>query len=291
MGDQIIARKMQTSTSGAYMPGNCQCGQCSAGTYVPDCNLTGGINDWTVWWNKCCSGFCRDQRTCVPPDRNECSIGTDSQGRDPLVDIAWDGSAPNLKCVYDLSFIDKLDQVRSYEKLFGKSDVVTGAYCGRPVPTCPAGLSTCSRYKSVGEGGDVCREWFATLKSDYLRDAVAENYCFRHNTDDCRCVNRSTTDEYKNLKRGNPINDRCWFVPCANPSRYFVPSDLMTGSCPENVCEIIFNIYKDRDVTIYDNDISCNFGPTPAGNTFIDFIKKYWAIPVLLILLSMLFAV
>lgn len=291
MGEQIVARKIQTSTANSYIPGHCACGPCVAGNPVPDCNLTGGVNDWTEWWNTCCGGFCPKQRSCVPIDRSECSIGLDSQGRDPLVSITWDGSAPNLKCVYDIGNVDKKEQLMAFERIFGKSDAITGAYCGQPVPTCAEGLTSCSRYKSVGEGGDLCREWYANLKSDYLRDAVAQNYCFRHDTDDCKCVNRTLTEEYKNLKRGNPINDKCWFVPCANPSRYFVPSDLTNGTCPENVCEIIFNIYKDRDVTIYDNDIVCNFNPTPAGQDFINFIKHYWGIPVLIVLLALLFAV
>ena len=285
MGDQITARKVQTKANNSYMPGNCTCGQCSVGSPVPDCYQSSGIEDWTAWWDKCCGGFCKSQRLCVKPDRNECEIGTDSKGNNPLISVGWNRSAPNLNCVYDTSMIDREAQIKSYEDIFGKSDELMNGYCGQPVPTCPEGMKSCSRYKSIGEGGDRCRSWYANLASDYVRDAMALNYCFRHDTEDCRCVNRTLADEYKALKPGNPINDSCWFVPCSNPGRFFVPSNLTKDrTCPENVCEIIFNIYKDRDVTIYDNDLVCNFGPPP-DSKIIALLKIYWPLPLIVILL------
>jgi len=149
--------------------------------------------------------------------------------------------------------------------------------CFKPVQNCPEGLATCSAFKGVDPISDSCRLWFADLKTDRERDAVMENYCFRYNTTDCRCVNRSNTREYRELKKGNVIDDKCWFLPCANPERYFVTSDLQQGTCPNNVCEIIYDIYKDRDVSIYNNDMVCDMSGSGAG-ILLDFIKHHWPI-------------
>lgn len=278
MGEQIIARKIQNMTKHSYIPGTCRCGPCNAGTPQPECNESGGIKDWVPYWTKCCGGFCQNQRVCVPPDRDECFIGNSTHGDDPLISVEWDHDAPNLKCIYNPNLIDSDSQVDNYIRQFGHADDVIGPYCEQQVPNkyCPDGMKTCSRFKSTGEGGNRCRDWYAKLPSDNIRDAVAQNYCFRSNTEDCRCMNRSTDDDYLHLKPGNVINDKCWYVPCANPSRYFIPSDLTKGSCPENVCEIIFNIYKDRDVKIYDNDITCNMNPGPDLNPIVQFLIDYW---------------
>jgi hypothetical protein len=291
MSNQLTMRKKQTSHKTEYMPAesSCYCGSCSIGTAYRDCDKTDGIFDWTVANITCCGGLCTDQRLCAHPDSDECNIGNDSTGRNALVYYGWDGEAPNLKCVYDLNKIDTKDQVDNFTRIWGNNDNVMAAYCERPSGACPEGMESCSRLKSIDEGSDMCRNWYATLASDRLRDAAEQNYCFRYNTEDCRCVNRTLTEEYNILKKGNPINDKCWFIPCSNPSRYFVPSELTNGTCPENVCEIVFDIYKNRDVKIYDNDFVCNFGPP--GNPIIDLLTKYWAPMALVIIIYAMWTV
>lgn len=277
MSETLQARKVQTLTKNEYMPATwCDCFTCSAGSKVPDCNTTDDILDWTADWQTCCGGLCVSQRKCVFPDKDECKLGPSSRGLEPLSKIQWDKTAPNVVCTYELENVDTIAQLENYKNKFGDAnyDKLLAAYCERPTTNCPEGLKSCSIIKSLSEGGNACRDWFAKLPTNELRDAAAQNYCFKYDTDDCKCVNRSLTEEYKNLKQGNPFSDKCWFVPCANPSRYFVPSILEKDECPDNVCEVIFNVYKDRDVSIYDNDIVCNFDK--GGGSALQWIKDHW---------------
>jgi hypothetical protein len=293
MSEQVVARKTQLSRYGEYMPASwCAAGTCWAGSEVPDCFKTDGETpDWFTHWNTCAGGFCPGQRSCVPPDATECEIGLSSHGADPMQSAKWDGAAPHLACTFDLDKIDRYEQVQNFINTFGSNDRVMGAFCERPGVACAPGMKTCSKLKSTDVGADVCRLWFGGLASDSLRDAVATSYCYRYDTEDCRCINRSLTDEYRKLKLGNPIPDNCWFVPCANPSRYFVPSDLQKGSpCPENVCEVVFDTFKNRDVNIYDNDITCNFAPPAAPTaTIVVFLEAYWPYIALVLLFAALF--
>jgi hypothetical protein len=294
MSEQVVASKTQTSKAGEYMPASwCAPGTCWARSEVPDCFKTDGTTpDWFTHWNTCAGGFCPGQKSCVPPDRAECDIGRSSRGLDPLASIKWDGEPPHLACTFDLDKIDTYAQVQNYVNKFAANDRVMGAFCERPGVACASGMESCSKLKSTDLGADVCRLWYGGLATDALRDAVATSYCYRYDTQDCRCVNRSLTQEYQKLKPGNPIPDKCWFVPCANPSRYFVTSDLQKGTCPENICSVVFDIYKDRDVSVYDNDITCNFAPpSPPTSTIILFVENYWPYIALLLLLAALFIV
>lgn len=292
MSDNLIMRKTQKAINTYYIPGAKNCERpCSVFTDVPPCYKTEGIDDWNYGWMDC--GLCAAQKLCAAPSRLEGFIGYDSQNNDPLVSVLWDEEAPNIKCRYNVDKINKYSQLQEFKKKWGSTvpDPIMQAFCGQPVDpkTCPAGLSSCSRLKSTAEGSNECRTWYGNLKDDHARDAINNSYCFRHKTDDCKCVNRSLSSEYNYLKKGNPMNDKCWYVPCANPSRYFIPAELTEGSCPENVCSQVIEIYKNRDVYMYDNDLICNFG-TSSSPLFIS-LERYWAIISLLIILFVIIGI
>ena len=300
MSTLITKKKQQTSHANAYYPGNEECysGKCHN---EPSFNCNSG--DWTFSTYRCQQklGYmnCPESAPmCAPIDPNECSIGLNSKGEEPMTQFGWDGNPPNLICSYDLDKIDRYAMLLDYQKLWGTGDDLMTRFCKKPAnpKDCPMQIKSCSILKSTADGSDQCREWYAKLPSDHERDAIDQDYCFRNSTDDCRCINRNLSDEYNFLKRGNPMNDKCWFIPCANPSVYFVPSELTNGDCPANVCSILFETYKDRDVHIYDNDIVCNFGPPspspiPDEQTIIAFVKKYWIYPTLLIILFAIYSI
>lgn len=260
MGEHIIGHLVQTSKKHQYRPGNCSCFHCSAfSTRIP-CHTTYNIMDWQIGSDTCCGGFCKSQPRCVQPDKDECYIGLSSKGQDPLVKYEWNRQAPNLRCVYNLDKIDTKNQIIMYQDKFGDNNDIISKYCTQKVNTCPKGMKECSRLKSIGEGGNECRFWFEK-QPDYIQDAAMQNYCLRHNTKDCKCVNRANSHIYQALKGSHSINDGCWYSACANEGQYLVPTHLINPTCPDKMCQVIFDIIKDRDVSIdnVQNDIVCNF--------------------------------
>jgi len=271
MGEHVIGRTVQTNRKLRYQPGAdvCSCFKCSIFTSERPCFKTNGISDWEIEDSdkSCCGGLCRPQPVCVHPDRDECFIGLDENNQNPLINIEWDRNAPNLKCVYNLDRVNTRAQVQAFTDKFGMNNDIEARYCTQRVKTCPDGLKDCSRLISTGEGGDECRKWFQK-QNDNVKDSTIQNYCLRHDTEDCKCVNRAMKDSYRNMKGAKGINDGCWYIPCANPSRYLVPSHLKNPKCPENMCNVLFDFIKTGNVSFNDvkTDVNCTFKtpPTPS---------------------------
>ena len=261
MGERIIGRLTQKNQSHIYRPGECRCFHCSAFDARVPCRKTNGVTDWEIGSNTCCGGFCMSQPTCVAPDASECFVGLSSKRKNPLVEFGWDNKAPKLKCVYDLNDIDTREQMLKYETKFGENRDLHLKYCTQKVSECPYGMKACSRLKSIGEGGNDCRRWYESQPT-HVQDVAVQNYCLRHDTDDCKCANRSNSETYNALKGSHFINDGCWYSPCANKSgKYLVPSQLINPNCPEKMCQILFDIIKTGNVSMENvkNDITCNF--------------------------------
>ena len=269
MGEHVIGRTVQTNRKLKYQPGAdvCNCFKCSIFTSERPCFKTDDISDWSIDDpdRTCCGGFCRPQPVCVHPDRNECFIGLDEHNQTPLISVGWDQNAPKLKCVYNLDRINTRAQVQAFTDKFGMNNDIEARYCTQKVSTCPEGLQECSRLISTGEGGDECRKWFQE-QNVHVRDSTIQNYCLRHDTEDCKCVNRATKDTYQSMKGAKGINDGCWYIPCANPSRYLVPSHLQNPECPKNMCNVLFDFIKTGNVAFNDvkNDVNCTFVTPPA---------------------------
>jgi hypothetical protein len=166
-----------------------------------------------------------------------------------------------------------MEQIDNFKQKFGTTgdyNSILANYCQQSSDTCiidpdtGAKMTKCSRLKSTGKDGELCRGWF-NQQAKNIQDTVVQNYCAINNTPDCKCVNRSLNDVYKTLKPGKIINDGCWFLPCANPQSYLQTTDIESPSCPDNFCDVIYNIIKDRDVKIDDvkNDVNCVFKPDP----------------------------
>jgi hypothetical protein len=264
MSEHIIGRLVQTSKSHQYQPGDCRCFHCSAFSPRIPCNTTNNIRDWQVGVDNCCGGFCTTQPRCVHPDRNECEIGRSSKGQDPLIFYGWDKKAPNIQCVYNLDKIDTRKQVLAYTDKFGENNDIEAQYCTQKVKSCPKGMKECSRLKSIGEGGDECRKWFEKQPT-FIKNATMQNYCLRHNTEDCKCINRSENQAYQAMKGAHSINDGCWYTACANKSKYLVPPHLINPECPDKLCQVLYDIIDTGNVSIdnVQNDIVCKFDKKP----------------------------
>jgi hypothetical protein len=169
--------------------------------------------------------------------------------------------------------INTMDQIDQFKQKFGTHgdyNSIVANYCQQSSDSCIINPETnenmkkCSRLKSTGKDGELCRGWFNQQPKN-VQDTVVQNYCAVNNTPDCKCVNRALNEVYRSLKVGKVINDGCWFTPCANPQSYLQTTDVENPACPSNFCDVIYNIIKDRDVTIDNikNDVNCVFKPEP----------------------------
>ncbi|TFH07285.1 MAG: hypothetical protein E4H07_09290 [Nitrosomonadales bacterium] len=298
MGEHVVGRTVQTNQKHLYRPGadSCKCFQCSIYSAWAPCHITKNVPDWQIGTDSCCGGLCRPQPQCVQPDRDECEIGRSSKGEDPLINYGWDMKAPKLKCTYAVDKIDTRSQVTAYKDKFGENSDVEAKYCTQKVSSCPNGMKECSRLKSIGEGGNECRMWFERQPA-HIQDATMQNYCLRHKTDDCKCVNRADTTSYQEMKGAHSINDGCWYTACANRSgKYLVPTQLVKPSCPDKLCQVLFDIVRDGNVSINDvqSDIVCQLGdsskPMPSEPVMpSEFLKRYkYQIMVISIILAIL---
>lgn len=272
--EYVYGNAKQKDTRAWYVSGPCQCGRCSVATPYQPCKVHNNISDWKIGSVKCCDGFCTWQSKCVPVEkRDQCQIGNSSTGKNPFVDVNWYKKAPNIQCKFKPEDIDTQSQIYKFIDKFGVNDELMRYFCGQAVSQCPDKETACSRMKSTAPGSRLCRDWYAK-RNPQERDAFMQNYCIDHKTRDCNCVNRSTDPIYKLLKQAKVINDGCWYVPCANPSKFFVPSQLVNPTCPKNVCDIIFQFIKDKKIDIdhVKNDINCSFSPPPEGYSTVTII-------------------
>jgi hypothetical protein len=190
-------------------------------------------------------------------------VGPNKAGVSPFL-AYQSGNDGNVQCLYDRNLIDDVQQVENAFKFFGDGGkVIQDAFCeSKTLTDCPPDMKNgCSRYFAVNKDGDYCRDLF-NKKSDVEKDISIFNYCTRNNTNECKCVNRVCDPDYLKLKQGNPFLDSCWYIPCANSTRYLIPSELKRqGECPDNICQIVFDISQAHDVDIdhIKADINCDF--------------------------------
>lgn len=290
-GEKIIARKEQNlSNKDSYIypgDGSCHCGSCSLLSGWAGCGQTDGIDNYHIGNVQCCGGFCTSQPECMIPDFTQCEIGKSSENLDPLVNFGWDQKAPNLFCEYNIKDIDTIDQINKFKLQFREiPDSLFQTYCSEKVKTCPDGIGECSRLKSIDLDGSECRNWLSTLTPSQ-QDSVISTYCLLNNTDDCKCVNRNFYDSYQKLKSINPYNDGCWYAPCSDTQKNLVPSHLLEPDCPDNICQVIFDIYDTGNVSFDDikNDISCNFPETSISKKNFKFNEDFLLIPIIIIII------
>lgn len=271
--DLVYGYGTQTSTKIHYLP---PAQSCAPFQSHADCDLNpnaaGGMsNDWTFGWSTCCLGFCPSKRKCARVDKAECDIGRDILNRDPLIDIKWNGTAPKIRCAYNVHKINTLVQLNNFVSKNGTGneyDSIMKTFCALPSHVCPPDPETgkpmnkCSKLLSLDSEGSRCRSWAAQQNSGVV-DAVKNDYCL-HNLDspDCRCINRIYNPLYTAVKADNPFADACWFVPCST-STYLTTSEITEGSqnCPTNICQVIYDLSNNKDVLVKDNNnnIKCDF--------------------------------
>lgn len=235
------------------------------------CEVTDGITDWAID-KQSCGVFIADQPICVKPNGKDCFLGLNDNGKDPFVSVKWNQRAPNIQCSYNINEMNSLNVIRNYEQKFGQTqdyNRMMAQLCIQPGKQCST-QTICSNLRSLTEEGDECRRWYNN-QSNETKDAIIANICFRfRDADECKCFLRSLDESYIAAKRAIPFNDGCWYPPCQQSGVNLVTSDIIKPSCPSNLCQIVFNELRNRDVKINDvqNAISCSFQvdspqPTP----------------------------
>lgn len=138
-----------------------------------------------------------------------------------------------------------------------------------PDPITQVANPVCSRYASITDGGNTCREWASqdqsgvgTNRYQGYRDAVGFLYCSKYNTSECACINRGRSSVYRDMKPAFPYNDGCWYKVCTSEvsrEQMFQPADVQTGfrkssdsntttgMCPSGVCTMFINSGGDTD--------------------------------------------
>lgn len=234
-------------------------------------------------WDKlaCCTRY---------TGNDPCDVGPNSKNTSPILAYQSSGNG-QIQCIYDRNKIDSFNQAKKSVTVFGEGNAVQDAYCQSKVTgVCPPDMPDgCSRYFAVDETGDYCRNLFNS-KTDAEKDAAILNYCTRNNTNDCKCANRSYNADYVRLKQGNPFSDACWYIPCANSSRYLVPSEFKhAANCPEDICQVVFDIAQAHDVDIdhLKLDINCDFsgGGFPHYSTVMWYYIGAYALAIILLII------
>jgi hypothetical protein len=279
----LIEGKMKASGYNSYYAAPwdeyCVCGRCSAWTPQVPCTIRGGVTDPQIGWQTCCGGFCKQQKICGAPLSSDCNIGRSSKGENPVINIVWNEAPPNITCIYDLNKIDTVSQAISFHNKFGSNNDVLNKICFQKVNKCGNSETECSRIKSVADGSNLCKLWFENQPMPN-QNALMQDYCIKNKTRECDCVLRSDNKTYTLMKGMHVYNDGCWFLPCADSSKFFVPGDLQHPVCPSNICQTVIDVANANNVDI-DNiksDINCQFGPAPGPNIWdqiIEYIKKH----------------
>ncbi len=277
MSEQIIAKTIQNDFNRLkYQPGKdfCACGVCSIFTNVRGCESVDGIRDYEIFDHpdsECCGGLCVRQPVCSRADPLSCNIGLGKNGENPLIKYGWDNKAPNIKCIFDLRKINTKEQLNNFNNKFGIDNNVEAHYCTQKVNSCVPGVKECSRLFSIGEGSTECNNWFENLSSEN-QDAVMNNYCRTYNTSECKCVNRFNENSYKAMKGYKSFNDGCWYSPCIDENKNFIPSHLKNPTCPDKICQQLYEFINDQNINV-DNikeDINCDFSNVPHNQTHVN---------------------
>ena len=115
-----------------------------------------------------------------------------------------------------------------------------------PCSDCPDGNKFCSYLKGTSALANHIQTWFGKQppgEQDIMMGAI----CNKH-TDmpECKCLNRQLDPDYMKWVNRLPMSDSCWYIACKNTVQNLVTNVLQRPTCPQNVCQVIYDIH---DVT------------------------------------------
>lgn len=216
-----------------------------------------------------CGSFALDVKRCAKPDIFQCSIGNSSKDENPVIGVTWLNAAPKIRCFYDSTKIDTINQLQNYKLTFGETDdykkLVTAFCLGGISNQCVTDGVQCSKFRSRDTTGNYCRTFY-NRQSVEAQESMGQNLCFANpDLPECACYTRAKNPTYKKLSASAPFKDSCWYVPCRDSFSNLIPADLRNPSCPNNVCQFILDAANNNNVTISEiqSSIDCQFNPVP----------------------------
>jgi len=164
-------------------------------------------------------------------------------------------------------------QLEQFKKLlvYFIANVLTDEQCSSNPSTGQPRKGKCSHLSSFSDDSQLLIKWHATLLSDAERNIIAKIICNKYSgLPECACINRSSNDIYKETKGTvEQVNDCCWWKPCANSDKFFIPTTEQCNtstlnSCPSTLCQSFFQNIGGG--TIKENDIKNYINCSGAGS-------------------------
>jgi hypothetical protein len=231
------------------------------------CEKTDNVTDQFIE-NVRCGAFALDIKKCAKPDFFQCQIGESSKKESPVVSVTWLNEPPNIRCFFDQTKIDTINQLNNFKTLFGDTEqfrLLASRFCSLNTSSKCLKTGKCSRLKSIDDEGNFCRSFFNNQTPD-AQESIAQNICFSNpDLAECSCFTRSSDTNYKRLAISAPFKDSCWYVPCRDSFNNFIPQDLKNPTCPANVCQFIIDAANNNNVNISEiqSSIACQTQPNP----------------------------
>lgn len=154
------------------------------------------------------------------------------------------GENINIGTIEDMAFtpenVTKSYCQKSSTSSTNSSKQIIGAVC--PInPLTGKEMEECLVWRRLDDIGRECREK-NILTDDEIEKSIY-NFCNeKPSREDCRCINRELSDEYKKEKPLHSENDYCWFQPCSS-GYYLVKNAKTPVQCNSQNCNVIYQIY------------------------------------------------
>jgi hypothetical protein len=197
-----------------------------------------------------------------PPEKSWKIIGNSSKGLNPW--IKYEGNGIFIqRGVFDINKIDlpsQLEKLELYYVISNKDrDLILENICSGLSVDCE-GRPDCIFMLSRDSFSKTCRKIFDN-QSKNEQDNFQKKYCNKNmKASDCLCINRILDKQYSTIKKLNPFNDGCWYIPCIDSNQLKL-SDINSSACPKNFCQVIYDLNKNKDIVLKQNSnkILCDF--------------------------------
>lgn len=228
----------------------------------------GGVKSVKEQWNKATSVYQGGSNTDVPQD---CIYNVDDFDTYEKV-LAFYNKFIDNRQKKSYGEFDPKEAKKQFNKILVHflSNYLTDKGCSSDPLTGAKRKGSCSYLSSSSEAGIQLRNWYINSLTAADRDEIAVNICTKYpGLPECACLQRSSDPIYKAIKPvTGTIDDCCWWIPCANPAKFFIPTkeQCVSGKkCPKVICQNVVEAIDKGKVTIkggVKNYVNCTGDPS-----------------------------